>query len=139
MYKMVFFGSRGSSFFQKASPVFSNVFQQGKQLVASAPALLERISPALGNVGRILDKAGEIGGKIATNSALTSIQSPNLQKGLSLIGKASGYATKASGVAHSADKFVRPDTYTGSSNEVNLTNALERAKGLRREGANIFA
>ena len=132
------FSSRGSSFFQKASPVFSNLFQQGRALVSQAPSIIEKLSPALGNVGRILDKAGGIGSKIASNESLRSIQSPTLQRGLNLLGQTSGYATKGAQVAHQADKFVRPDTYTGST-EANLTNALERGKSLRSGASNIFA
>lgn len=131
------FSSRGSSFFQKASPVFSSLYKQGRQLVSQAPSMLEKISPALGNVGRILDKAGDIGSRIASNQSLRSIQSPELQSGLNLLGRASGYATKGAGVAHQADKFVRPDSYTGS-NEANLTNALERAKGIHSSGSKMF-
>ena len=84
----------GSSFFKKASPVFSNLFQQGRNLVSQAPSIIEqgkelayKASPILGNIGRILDKAGEIGGRISQNESLTSIQSPQLQQGLSLLGK----------------------------------------------------
>lgn len=134
----------GSSFFKKASPVFSNLFQQGRNLTSQVPSIIEqgkelayKASPILGNIARIMDKAGEIGGKISQNESLTSIQSPQLQQGLSLLGKISGYATKGSKIMHSADKFVRPDTYS-QGNEANLTNALEPAKEIKKEASNIF-
>ena len=134
----------GSSFFKKASPVFSNLFQQGRNLVSQVPSIIEQgkdlafqASPILGNIGRILDKTGEIAGKASRNESLTSIQSPQLQQGLSLLGNISGYAHNGAKVFHSADKFVRPDTYS-QGNEANLTNALERAKVLKKEASNIF-
>ena len=129
MYKMNF-GQRSSNFFRKASPVFNNLFQQGRTIASKA-------SMGLGHVGRYLDVGSTIASKIANNPALTSIQNPELQHGLSLLQKASDVARKGSNFAHNADKFVNEGTYQ-NGHEANITNALERAKGLRKEGANIY-
>lgn len=124
------FSQRGSSFFNKSKPVFHNLFQQGRNLASLA-------STGLGHTGRYLDVGSTIASKIANNPALTSIQHPELQRGLSLLQKASEVARRGSQFAHNADKFVNEGTYRGGHEE-NLTNALERAKGLRREGSNIY-
>ena len=64
------FSQRGSNFFKRASPVFSNLFQKARQIASDAPQVgrdilataregLSQASPLLGNVGRLLD-VGEI-------------------------------------------------------------------------------
>lgn len=155
----MFFQNRGSNMFKKASPVFNRVFNQGREFVTQASRVLGntggyidkakdiannqgrefagQTSRALGNVGRYLDKGSEIGSKMANNSALTSIQSPELQRGLSLLAKASDTAKRGSSFAHNADKFVNEGSYKGNHEE-NLTNAVERAKSLKQEASNIF-
>ena len=159
MYKKMFFQNRGSNMFKKASPVFNRVFNQGREFVSQSSRAIGNVggyidkgrdiannqgrefvsqtSKALGNVGRYLDKGSEIGSKIANNSALTSLQSPNLQRGLSLLAKASDTAKRASSLAHNADKFTNEGSYKGNHEE-NLTNAVERAKSLKQEASNIF-
>lgn len=124
------FAQRGSNFFQRSRPVFNNLFQRARTIASQA-------SPILGNIGRILDVGGGIAGKIASNPELLNIQSPQLQRGLSLIGKVGATSQRAGQFAHGADKFVREDTYR-NGHEENLTNALERAKQLKRQGSNIF-
>ena len=133
---------RGSNFFQKASPIASSFFQKAKdytsQAVAQAPAIAETVSKSLGDVGRILDKVSTIGGKIASNPELQNINSPRLQKGLGYLSAGSELAGKASGVAHQVDRFINASSYKGGSNEANLTDALQRAKGIRRDSQQLF-
>ena len=140
---MNFLRRGASNFFQRASPIASNLFQKAKDLItqaiARAPAIAETVSKGLGNVGRILDKASVIGGKIASNPELQSIQSPRLQKGLGYLGQGSQLAGRASGVAHQADRFTNPSSYKGGSNEANLTDALQRAKSINRDSQQLFA
>ena len=134
---------RGANFFQRASPIASNLFQKAKdlstQVIAHAPEIASTVSKSLGDVGRILDKASVIGGKIASNPELQSIQSPRLQKGLAHLSAGSELAGRASGVAHQADRFTNPSSYKGGSNEANLTDALQRAKSINRESQQLFA
>ena len=149
------FAQRGSSFFKKASPVFSNLFQkaktvasQARQIASDAPQVgrdllstarqgLAQASPILGNIGRVLDVGGDIARRASRNPELTNIASPTLQKGLGFLNRAGETAQRGSGLAHGLDKFVREDSYKGG-NEANLTNALERAKGLKQQASNIF-
>lgn len=124
------FLQRGSNFFQSAKPVFSSVFQKARDFASQA-------SPLLGNIGRILDVGGGIAQKVASNPELTNINSPRLQRGLGFLGRAGQTAQRGGQLAHATDKFVREDTYK-NGHETNLTNALERAKGLRNQAGNIF-
>lgn len=129
MYKMNF-TQRGSNFFQRAKPVFSSLFQKARDIASQA-------SPILGNIGRILDVGGGIAQKVAANPELRNINSPGLQSGLGFINRAGQTAQRGGQLAHATDKFVREDTYK-NGHETNLTNALERAKGLRNQAGNIF-
>lgn len=137
------FLQRGSNFFQKASPIASGFFQKAKnfstQAIARAPEIASAVSKGLGDVGRILDKASVLGGKIASNPELRNIQSPSFQRGLGYVGRGSELAGRASGIAHQADRFTNPDSYKGGANEANLTDALQRAKGIRRDSQQLFA
>lgn len=143
------FFNRGSvsNFFQKASPIASNLFQKAQnfatQVQANAPELLaqareglSKVSGGLGTAGRLLDQASFYGGKIANNPELQNINSPKLQQGLSLLNRGSVLAGQGSKLAHSADTFTNPDTYKGGHEE-NLTNALQRAKGLKTQGEGV--
>lgn len=124
------FLQQGSNFFQRAKPVFSSLFQKGRDFASQA-------SPILGNIGRILDVGGGVAQKIASNPELRNIQSPELQRGLGFINRAGQTAQRGGQLAHGLDKFVREDTYK-NGHETNLTNALERAKGLRNQAGSIF-
>lgn len=134
---------RGSNFFQKASPIASNFFQKAKdfstRVIDRAPDIASAVSKGLGDVGRILDKASVLGGKIASNPELRNIQSPTLQRGLGYVGRGSELAGRGSGIAHQADRFTNPSSYKGGSNEANLTDALQRAKGISRDTQQLFA
>ena len=161
------FAQRGSSFFKKASPVFSNLFQKARQVatqVASqapqvardilstakqAPQVgrdiaskaregLAQASPIFGNVGRLLNEGGNIARRASNNPELVNINSPTLQKGLGFLNRAGETAQRGSGLAHGLDTFVREGSYNKGSHEANLTNALERAKGLKQQASNIF-
>ena len=150
------FAQRGSSFFKKASPVFSNLFQKARTIATQAVPIIKNIpqvardiastarqglsqaSPILGNIGRILNEGGNIALKASNNPELRNINSPNLQKGLNFVGQAGATAQRGSGLAHGLDTFVREGTYNKGSHEANLTNALERAKGLKQQASNIF-
>ena len=150
------FSQRGSNFFKRASPVFSNLFQKartiatqaipiiknipqvGRDILATAREGLSQASPLLGNVGRLLDVGGDIARRASRNPELVNINSPTLQKGLGFLNRAGETAQRGSGLAHGLDKFVREDTYNKGSHEGNLTNALERAKALKSQGSNIF-
>lgn len=143
------FFNRGSisNFFQKASPIASNLFQKAKDVVQQvkeqAPELLAKareglsnVSGGLGTAGRLLDQASIYGGKIANNPELQNINSPKLQQGLSLLNRGSVLAGQGSNLAHKADTFTNPDTYKGG-NEANLTEALQRAKSLKKQGEDV--
>lgn len=124
------FSRSGSNLFQRASPVFNHLFQRGSNLAMQSSA-------GLGNIGRILDKASTIGGQIASSPALASIKHPEVQRGLSLIQQASNVARKGSSLAHAGEHFLHEGTYKGG-HEANITNALERAKGIRKDASNMF-
>ncbi len=150
------FARQGSRLFQKASPVFSNLFQkakqvatQARQIASDAPQVgrdllstaregLSQASPAFGNVGRILNEGGNIAIRASKNPELQNINSPTLQKGLGFLNRAGETAQRGSGLAHGLDTFVREGSYNKGSHEANLTNALERAKGLKQQASNIF-
>ena len=133
---------RGSNFFKKASPIASSFFQKAKDFTsvaqARAPEIAQTVSKGLGDVGRILDKVSTIGGKIASNPELQNINSPKLQKGLGYLNVGSELAGRASGVAHQGDRFTNASSYKGGSNEANLTDALQRAKGIKRDSQQLF-
>lgn len=129
VYKMNF-RHRGSSLFRQASPFANRLFQQGRTLASQA-------SSGLGNVGRILDVGAGYASKVAKHPELTNIQSPQLQRGLSLLGQGSEIARKGASLAHSGSKFLDERTYRGG-NEANITDAIQRAKGIKRETSNIF-
>ena len=150
------FARQGSSFFKKASPVFSNLFQKARSLATQAVPVIKNIpqvaqdiaskareglaqaSPIFGNVGRILDVGGDIARRASKNPELTNINSPTLQKGLGFLNRAGETAQRGSGLAHGLDTIVREGSYNKGSHEANLTNALERAKGLKQQAGNIF-
>lgn len=124
------FRQRGSNMFRQATPFANRLFQQGRTLASQA-------SSGLGNVGRILDVGAGYASKVATHPELTNIRSPELQRGLSLLGQGSEIARKASSLAHSGSKFLDERSYK-SGNEANITDAIQRAKGIKRETSNIF-
>ena len=133
---------RGSKFLLKASPIASGFFQKAKdfstQVIGRAPEIASTVSKGLGDVGRILDKASVIGGKIASNPESRGIQSPTLQRGLGYAGQGSELAGRGSGIAHQADRYTNPSSYKGGSNEANLIDALQRAKGISRDSQQLF-
>ena len=124
------FRHRGSNLFQQARPQFNRLFSQGRTLASQA-------SSGLGDFGRILDVGASYASKVANNPELRNINSPALQRGLNVLGQGVDVARRGSSLAHSGSKFLDERTYKGG-NEANITDAIQRAKGIKRDGGNIF-
>ena len=118
---MSFFKKLGgsiSSAFKKAPSIASTIFKKGSQIVG-------KIGGGLGQVGNVLGKAADIGGKILSNPLTETVAGALLGpeaslalagagQGLSGLSKLAKHAKTASGIANTASNILHPSQYTSS-------------------------